>query len=132
MSIPETTLLERRETRRSFGLGRGLLALLLLGLPFLGRQRITLSDQRIVIEEGFWTRTRDAIEVFRIRDVVTTRTVYQRLTGIGDVTIKSTEGRSAEERHVLRGVPDPIAVGERIRDVWNAAARPRGPSTALD
>ncbi len=132
MSNPETTLLQTRETRRSFGPGRGLVALLLLGLPFLGRQRITLTDQRIVIEEGFWTRTRDDIEVFRIRDVVTSRTVYQRLTGIGDVTVKSTEGRAAEETHVLRGVPDPVAVSERIRDVWNAAARPRGPSTALD
>lgn len=128
----ETVILETRETRRSFGVGRGLLALLLLGLPFLGRQRITITDQRIVIEEGFWTKVRDDVEVFRIRDVVTTRSIYHRLTGIGDVTIKSVEGRGPEEVHRLRGVPDPVGVSERIREVWNRAARPRGPATALD
>jgi len=51
--------------------------------------------------------------------------------GIGDVVVKAIEGRS-EEIHVLRGMPDPLAVSEAIRQAWNQAARPTGPSTALD
>lgn len=129
--MSETTLLTTRETKRSFGLGRGALALLLLGLPFLGRQRITVTNERIVIESGFWTKVRDDVEVFRIRDVVSTRNVYQRLVGIGDVMVKSVEGRSPEEVHVLRGVPDPVAVSEAIRNVWNRS-RPRGPAVTVD
>lgn len=129
--MSETTLLTTRETKRSFGLGRGALALLLLGLPFLGRQRITITDERIVLESGFWTKVRDDVEVFRIRDVVSTRSVYQRLVGIGDIVVKSVEGRSPEEVHVLRGVPDPVAVSEAIRTVWNRS-RPRGPAVTVD
>ena len=33
--MSETTILETRETKRSYGLLRGAVALLLLGLPFL-------------------------------------------------------------------------------------------------
>jgi uncharacterized membrane protein YdbT with pleckstrin-like domain len=129
-TMTETKILETRETKRSYGLGRGLVAVLLLGLPFLGRQRITVTDERIVIEHGFWTKTRDDIEIFRVRDVVSKQALWHRLLGIGDVVIKATEGRS-EENHVLRGVPDPIGVSEAIRKAWNASARPRT-ATNLD
>lgn len=130
--MTEEILLTTRETKRSFGLGRGLVAILLLGLPFIGRQRISISNQRIVIESGFWTKTRDDVEVFRIRDVVSNRSLYHRLVGIGDVVIKSVEGRGPEEVHTLRGIPDPVAVSERVREVWNRSARPRGPATSVD
>lgn len=122
--MSETTILETRETKRSYGLVRGTVALLLLGLPFLGRQRISVTNERVVIEQGFWTKTRDDIEIFRIRDVVSKQALWHRLVGIGDVVIKSTEGRT-EEQHVLRGVPDPVAVSEAIRQAWNSAARPK-------
>lgn len=128
----ETLLLEVRETRRSFGIGRGLLSFLLLGLPFLGRQRIRITNERIVIEQGFWTKIRDDIEIFRIRDVVVKQSLYHRLFGIGDVVIKSMEGRASEEQHLLKGVADPVGVSETIRNAWNAVARPKGPATTLD
>lgn len=128
--MDETTILETRETKRSYGLVRGLIALLLLGLPFLGRQRIRLTTQRITIEQGFWTKTRDDIEIFRIRDVVSKQALWHRLLGIGDVVVKATEGRG-EENHVLRGVPDPVAVSEAIRNAWNRVARPNR-ATNLD
>jgi len=130
--MPETILLTTRESKRSYGIGRMLLSVLLLGLPFLGRQRITVSNERITIESGFWTKLRDDIEVFRIRDVVSRQSIYQRLVGIGDIVVKSVEGRAPEEVHTLRGVPDPLAVGEAIRNAWNASARPRGPATSVD
>jgi len=128
---PEIPLLQTYESKRSFGVVWGAVSFLLLGLPFLGRQRITVTDQRITIQQGFWTKVRDDIEIFRIRDVVVKQSLYHRVVGIGDVVVKSMEGRS-EEQHVLKGVPNPAAVSEVIRDAWNAVARPRGPATALD
>ena len=128
--MAETTILETRETKRSYGLVRGLVAVLLLGLPFLGRQRIALTDERVTVAQGFWTKTRDDIEIFRIRDVVSKQSLWHRMLGIGDVVIKSMEGRT-EETHVLRGVPDPVAVSEAIRAAWNAVARPKQ-ATNLD
>ena len=122
--MAETIILETRETKRSFGLVRGIVAILLLGLPFLGRQRVTLTTERVTIEQGFWTKVRDDVELFRIRDVVSKQPLWHRMVGIGDVVMKSTEGRT-EETHVLRGVPDPVAVSEAVRNAWNASARPR-------
>ncbi|MBW8270751.1 PH domain-containing protein [Caldovatus aquaticus] len=127
----EQTLLEGRETRRSYGPARFLLACLLLGLPFLGRQRVRITDERLILEQGFWTRTRDDVEIFRIRDVVVRQSLYQRLLGIGDIVVKSLEGRS-EETHVLRGLADPVRVSETIRALWNRTARPQGPAATLD
>ncbi len=128
--MAETIILETRETKRSYGLARGAVALLLLGLPFLGRQRIALTNERVTIAQGFWTKTRDDIEIFRIRDVVSKQSLWHRMLGIGDVVIKSMEGRT-EESHVLRGVPDPIGLSEQIRAAWNAVARPKQ-ATTLD
>ncbi len=129
--MSETIHLETRETKRSYGPLWMLLSVLMLGLPFLGRQRITVTNERITITSGFWTKVRDDIEIFRIRDVVVKQSLYHRMTGIGDVVVKSMEGRT-EEMHVLRGVPDPVAVSEQIRNLWNRAARPAGPATTLD
>lgn len=129
--MTETPLLHTRESKRSYGILWGAASLLLLGLPFLGRQRIAVSNERITITQGFWTKTRDDVEIFRIRDVVVTQSLYHRLVGIGDVVVKSVEGR-VEETHVLKGVPDPVMVSEAIRAAWNRAARPAGPATALD
>jgi len=128
---PEVPLLETYESKRSFGVVWGAASFLLLGLPFLGRQRITITDQRITIRQGFWTKTSDDIEIFRIRDVVVKQSLYHRIVGIGDVVIKSMEGRT-EDQHVLKGVPSPDVVSEVIRNAWNTVARPKGPATALD
>lgn len=129
--MSETIILETAEARRSYGPLRCLGSFLLLGLPFLGRQRVRLTSERIIVTSGFWTKVRDDVEIFRIRDVVVKQSLYGRLVGVGDVVVKSTEGR-AEEMHVLRGLPDPVGVSEQIRTLWNRSARPAGPATALD
>ena len=129
--MTETVILEARETRRSYGPLWLVLSVLMLGLPFLGRQRVTVTNERITVTSGFWTKVRDDIEIFRIRDVVVKQSIWHRLTGIGDIVIKSMEGRS-EETHVLRGIADPIGVSEKIRTLWNQTARPKGPAATLD
>ena len=129
--MSETVILEAHETKRSYGPLRIALAVLMLGLPFLGRQRVTLTNERITITQGFWTKVRDDIEIFRIRDVVVKQSLYHRLVGIGDIVIKAMEGRT-EETHVLRGIADPVGVSEKIRGIWNRTARPAGPATTLD
>lgn len=129
--MTEQIILETRESRRSFGVLGILWAIICLGLPFLGRQSVKVTNERIVLEQGFWNKVRDDVEIFRIRDVVVKQNIWNRMFGIGDVVVKSTEGRT-EETHVLRGIPDPVAVSEAIRTAWNRAARPTGPTTALD
>ncbi len=129
--MTETVILEARETKRSYGPLWLALSVVMLGLPFLGRQRIILTNERITLTQGFWTKSRDDIEIFRIRDVVVKQSLYHRLVGIGDIVVKAMEGRS-DETHVLRGIADPVRVSEAIRGVWTRTARPAGPATTLD
>ena len=129
--MSEQVIVETRESKRSYGVVGIIIAILCLGLPFLGRQRVRVTNERIVIESGFWNKVRDAVEIFRIRDVVVKQNIWNRMFGIGDVVVKSTEGRT-EETHVLKGLPDPVGVSEAIRTAWNRSARPTGPATALD
>ncbi len=129
--MSETLILQAHETKRSYGPMWLVLSVLMLGLPFLGRQRISVSNERITVTSGFWTKTRDDIEIFRIRDVVVKQSLYHRMTGIGDIIVKAMEGRS-EETHVLRGIADPVGVSEKIRGIWNRTARPTGPASTLD
>ena len=74
----------------------------MLGLPFLGRQRITVTNERITVTSGFWTKVRDDIEIFRIRDVVVKQSLYHRMIGIGDVVMKSMEGRTGGNARAAR------------------------------
>jgi len=127
----EQVVLTVRETRRSYGPLWIVLSVLMLGLPFLGRQRVTITNERIRLEQGFFTKVRDDIEIFRIRDVVVKQNLYQRMVGIGEIVIRSMEGRT-EEQHNLRGIPDPVQVSETIRTLWNRTARPTGPAASLD
>lgn len=129
--MSEQVIVETRESKRSYGVVGIIIAILCLGLPFLGRQRVRVTNERIVIESGFWNKVRDDVEIFRIRDVVVKQNIWNRMFGIGDVVVKSTEGR-AEETHILKGLPDPVGVSEAIRTAWNRSARPTGPATALD
>ncbi len=129
--MSEQVIVETRESKRSYGVVGIIIAILCLGLPFLGRQRVRVTNERIVIESGFWNKVRDDVEIFRIRDVVVKQNIWNRMFGIGDVVVKSTEGRT-EETHVLKGLPDPVGVSEAIRTAWNRSARPTGPATALD
>ncbi|WP_431281519.1 PH domain-containing protein [Humitalea sp. 24SJ18S-53] len=129
--MSEAAVATAMETKRSYGPLWMFLSVLMLGLPFLGRQKITVTNERIVIEQGFWTKVRDDIEVFRIRDVVVKQSLYHRMMGIGDIVIGSMEGRTSES-HTLKGVADPVAFSETIRNVWNHAARPKGPTSTID
>jgi hypothetical protein len=128
--MSESAILEARETKRSHGPLWMVLSVCMPGLPFLGRQRVRLTSERITLTQGFWTKVRDDIEIFRVRAVVVKQSLHQRMVGIGDVVVKAIEGRS-EETHALRGIADPVGVSEAIRGVWNRTARPAGRSGRL-
>ena len=109
----------------AIGFAVGALPLLVWWLGFLGRQTVTITSERVLVEYGFWSKVRDDVEVFRIRDVVVTRSLLHRLLGVGNITIKATGGLGQpEEIHQLRGLPSPVTVSETIRRAWNIKGRP--------
>lgn len=97
--------------------------ILLCLIPLLGRQRIAITSERILVQEGFWTRRTDEIENFRIRDIVLSQTLWQRLLGIGHVVVLATSIRN-QEIQLLRNVGSPDEVRSAVRSAWRAATPP--------
>ena len=81
------------------------------GLP-LSFTRYCLSDDRLFISEGFLTIKDDEILLYRVRDIDTRRSLWQRLFGVGTVIVASSD--KTMPNLVLKNIKDPIFVKELI------------------
>ena len=81
------------------------------GLP-LSFTRYALSDDRLFISVGFLNIKDDEILLYRVRDIDTSRSLWQRLFGVGTVTVLSSD--KTMPTLVLENIKDPIFVKELI------------------
>lgn len=81
------------------------------GMP-LSFTRYALSDDRLFISVGFLNIKDDEILLYRVRDIDTSRTLWQRIFGVGTVTVVSSD--KTMPTLVLKNVKDPIFVKELI------------------
>ena len=82
-----------------------------LGMP-LSFTRYWLSDDRLFISVGFLNIRDDEILLYRVRDIDTTRSLWQRLFGVGTITVLSSD--KTMPNLVLQNVKDPLFVKELI------------------
>ena len=81
------------------------------GLP-LSFTRYSLSGDRLFISEGFLNIRDDEILLYRVRDIDTRRSLWQRLFGVGTVTVVSSD--KTMPNLVLKNIKDPVMVKELI------------------
>ncbi len=81
------------------------------GLP-LSFTRYCLSGDRLFISAGFLNIKDDEILLYRVRDIDTNRSLWQRLFGVGTVTVISSD--KTMPNLVLKNIKDPIMVKEMI------------------
>jgi membrane protein YdbS with pleckstrin-like domain len=86
-----------------------------------------LTTQRLFIREGILTRTLSEVELVRVDDVTVRQGLIQRLFGVGDVLLASTD-RSSGAIEIL-GIDRPIEVKEMIRAT---VRRLRGPVVRME
>ena len=82
-----------------------------LGMP-LSFTRYMLSEDRLFISVGFLNIKDDEILLYRVRDIDTSRTLWQRLFGVGTVTVVSSD--KTMPTLVLKNIKDPVFVKELI------------------
>ena len=82
-----------------------------LGMP-LSFTRYALSEDRLFLSVGFLSIRDDEILLYRVRDIDTSRTLWQRLFGVGTVKIVSSD--KTMPTLVLQNVKDPVFVKELI------------------
>lgn len=81
------------------------------GLP-LSFTRYALSEDRLFTSVGFLSIQDDEVLLYRVRDIDTRRTLWQRLFGVGTVTVMSSD--KTMPTLVLKNIKDPIMVKEMI------------------
>ena len=81
------------------------------GLP-LSFTRYSLSEDRLFISEGFLNIKDDEILLYRVRDIDTSRTLWQRIFGVGTITVMSSDKTMPNQ--VLKSIKDPLFVKELI------------------
>ena len=81
------------------------------GMP-LSFTRYMLSEDRLFISVGFLNIKDDEILLYRVRDIDTQRSLWQRIFGVGTVTVISSD--QTMPSLVLKNVKDPVFVKELI------------------
>lgn len=82
-----------------------------LGLP-LSFTRYSLSDDRLFLSIGFFSIKDEEVLLYRIRDITTSRTLWQRLFGVGTVSVVSSD--KTMPTIILKNIKNPIAVKELL------------------
>lgn len=82
-----------------------------LGLP-LSFTRYALSEDRLFLSVGFFSIKDEEILLYRIRDISTSRSLWQRMFGVGSITVVSSD-RTAPTL-LLKNVKNPLDVKELL------------------
>ena len=82
-----------------------------LGMP-LSFTRYAMSEDRLFLSTGFFTIKDEEVLLYRIRDIHTSRTLWQRLFGVGTVSVISSD--KTMSNLVLKNVKNPIEVKELL------------------
>ena len=81
------------------------------GMP-ISFTRYRLSEDRLFLSVGFLNIKDEEILLYRIRDIATKRNLWQRIFGVGTVTVVSSD--KTMPTLTLQNVKDPVMVKELI------------------
>ena len=81
------------------------------GMP-LSFTRYMLSEDRLFISVGFLNIKDDEVLLYRVRDIDTSRSLWQRLFGVGTVRVISSDKTMPVLE--LKNIKDPVMVKELI------------------
>lgn len=81
------------------------------GLP-ISFTKYALSEDRLFVSQGLLNIKDDEIVLYRVRDIDTSRSLWQRLFGVGTVTVMSSD--KTMPALVLQNIKDPVMVKELI------------------
>jgi uncharacterized membrane protein YdbT with pleckstrin-like domain len=84
-----------------------------LGMP-LSFTRYRLSEDRLFLSVGFFSIRDDEILLYRVRDIATKRNIWQRLFGVGTVTVMSSD--KTMPNLVMKNIKDPVFVKELLHN----------------
>ena len=97
------------------------LARLAWRMAVLKSHHYRISNQRITVESGVFSKRIEEIDMRTVEDFQLVQRFVERLLGIGDITIVSSDRTTA--RLTLIGLPDPRSLRELVRTAAYQATR---------
>lgn len=82
-----------------------------MGMP-ITFTRYGLSKSRLFLSVGLLSVQDDEVLLYRVRDLTVKRSLWQRLFGVGTVTVKSSDRTTPTL--LLKNIKDPMSVKELI------------------
>ena len=92
------------------------------GMP-LSFTRYGLSEDRLFLSVGFLNIRDEEVLLYRVRDINTSRTLWQRIFGMGTVTVMSSD--KSMPVLTLKNVKDPVMVKEMLHSQVEEMKRKR-------
>ena len=84
-----------------------------LGMP-LSFTRYAMSEDRLFLSVGFLSIKDDEVLLYRVRDIDTKRSLWQRMFGVGTVTVISSD--KTAPNLVLKNIKNPVPTKELIHE----------------
>ena len=81
------------------------------GMP-ISFTRYALSEDRLFLSVGFLNIKDDEVLLYRVRDITTSRTLWQRLFGVGSVSVVSSD--KTMPTLVLKNIKRPMEIKELL------------------
>lgn len=76
--------------------------------------RLTVTTQRLIVSEGVLNRHTSETELYRVRDTSVTEPFWQRLFGLGNIQVFTTDEEAPT--HIFKGYHKPHWVKDQIRN----------------
>lgn len=86
----------------------------IFGLP-LSFTKYSLDEERLFIESGFLNSKEDEVRLYRITDISLTRTLGQKLFGIGSIKCCSADKTLGD--FIIKNIKNPKEVKEQISEL---------------
>ena len=92
------------------------------GLP-ISFTRYAVSEDRLFLSTGFLTIKDEEVLLYRIRDINTSRTLWQRICGVGTVTVRSSD--KSMPTLEMKNIKNPLEVKEMLHSQVESMKRQR-------
>ena len=79
---------------------------------------------RVEVERGILRKRIDNLELWRVKDIQFRQSLVQRMLGVGNVTLVTSDATNPSVE--LRGIPRPREIYDSLRDAVDAVRRGRG------
>lgn len=95
----------------------------IFGMP-ISFTKYQLTDEKLVINEGFLNLSRRQIQLYRMKDFSATQSLGDRIFGVGDIKIISTDPQ--DPTFVIRKIKNPWQVLEILNEAVQIAYEETG------